>query len=170
MPEILTAALTVFALRVVDVSLYTVRLMMVMRGRKSLAFLFAFLQAIGYVIAMQIVLSDLGNWGKIAGYAAGFATGLILGMALENRLAVGFLSLRIISPNLGSSIVEKLREAGFAVTEVSGVGKDGMVSVLTCTIRRRHYNQAAQIIMETDPEAFVTSEAVRSTQRGFWRT
>lgn len=169
MLEFLIAALTVFVLRIVDVSLYTVRLMMVMRGRKGLAFLFAFFQALGFVVAMQLVFSDLGNWGKIAGYSAGFATGLIIGMALENRLAVGYSHLRIISANRGPALVDELRQAGFAVTEVSGIGKEGTVSVLSCTIRRRHFAQATQIIMDADPEAFITSEAVRATQRGFWR-
>lgn len=169
MQDFLLSALIVFLLRIVDVSLYTVRLMMVVRGRKALAFLFAFFQALGFVVAMQLVFSDLGNWGKIAGYSAGFATGLIIGMALENRLAVGYAHLRIISANRGPALVDELRGAGFAVTEVSGAGKEGTVSLLNCTIRRRHLAQATQIIMDTDPEAFITSQAVRSAWRGFWR-
>lgn len=169
MYEFLISALTVFVLRIVDVSLYTLRLMMVMRGRKGLAFVFAFFQALGFVVAMRLVFTDFGNWGKIAGYAAGFATGVIIGMVLENRLAVGFSHLRIISANRGSALVDELRQAGFAVTEFSGIGKEGTVSVLSCKIRRKHFAQATQIIMDVDPEAFVTSEAVRATQRGFWR-
>lgn len=168
MLDFLVSALTIFLLRIVDVSLYTVRLMMVMRGRKFLALIFAFFQALVFVSAMQMVFSDLGNWGKITGYSAGFATGLVIGMALENRLAIGYAHLRIISPNRGPALVDGLRQAGFAVTEVSGMGKEGMVSLLNCTIRRRHLPQATQIIMDTDSEAFITAEAVRSTRRGFW--
>ena len=170
MLDFLISALTIFVLRIVDVSLYTVRIMMVVRGRKALAFLFAFFQALGFVVAMKLVFSDLGNWGKVAGYSAGFATGLIIGMALENRLAVGYTHLRMISANNGPALMDELRQAGFAVTEVPGTGKDGAVSLLNCTIRRRHLPQVTQIIMDVDPEAFITSQAVRSAWRGFWRS
>ncbi|HSQ26004.1 MAG TPA: DUF5698 domain-containing protein [Anaerolineales bacterium] len=170
MLDFLISALTIFVLRIVDVSLYTVRIMMVMRGRKALAFLFAFFQALGFVVAMQLVFSDLGNWGKIAGYSAGFATGLIIGMALENRLAVGYAHLRMISAHKGPALIDELRQAGFAVTEIPGTGMEGAVSLLNCTIRRRHLPQVTQIVMDVDPEAFITSQAVRSTWRGFWRS
>lgn len=166
--DFLISALTVFLLRILDVSLYTVRLMFVMRGQKGLAFLFAFFQALGFVAAIQIVFSDLGNWGKIAGYSAGFATGLIVGMALENRMAIGYAHLRIISANRGPALVDALRQAGFAVTEVSGSGKEGTVSMLNCTVRRRHLPQVTRMVMDIDADAFITSEAVRSARHGFW--
>ena len=170
MLEFLVSALTVFLLRIVDVSLYTMRLMMVMRGRKALAFVFAFFQSLGFVVAMKLVFSDLGNWGKVAGYSAGFATGLIIGMALENRLAVGYTRLRIISPQRGSALVDELRQAGFAVTEIPGIGKEGAISLLNCTIKRRDLPQVIEVIADIDPQAFITSEAVRSAWRGFWRS
>ncbi len=121
-----------------------------------------------YVISMRMVFSDLGNWAKIAGYAAGFATGLILGMALENRLAVGYSHLRIISPKWGAAIIESLRQAGFAVTEIAGRGKEGMVSMLLCTVRRKRKSQAIQVILEVDPDAFITAQDVRTIRHGFW--
>ncbi len=97
MIEFLSPVLIIFSLRIVDISFYTIRILMVMRGRKGLAWIFAFFQASVYVIALRFVLSDLGNWGKTLGYAAGFATGLVVGMAIEERLAIGYSHLRIIS-------------------------------------------------------------------------
>jgi uncharacterized protein YebE (UPF0316 family) len=160
--------LTLFALRMVDISLYTVRIMMVVRGRKPMAWLFGFCQAFVYVIALRAILADVGDWGKIFGYAAGFATGVVIGMLIEGRLAVGFTHLRTISPGHGAEIAGRLREAGYAVTEVSGRGKDGMVTVLNCSIRRRNTTNVVKIIQEVDAEAFITAEAVRSVRRGFW--
>jgi uncharacterized protein YebE (UPF0316 family) len=168
MAEYELSALTLFSLRVVDVSLYTLRLMMVVRGRKRMAWVFAFMQSTVYVVAIRAVLSDLGNWGKVIGYAAGFATGIVIGMWLEGRLAIGYTHLEIISPRRGAELAETLRQAGYGVTEVSGQGKDGMVAVLNCSVLRRNTRKVEEIVIQIDPEAFVTAESVRAVRRGFW--
>jgi uncharacterized protein YebE (UPF0316 family) len=168
MLEFAISFLTLFSLRLIDISLYTVRIMMVVRGRKRLAWLFAFCQSFVYVIGIRAVLSDLGNWGKIIGYAAGFATGIVVGMWIESRLAIGYTHLRLVSARRGVELAERLRGAGYAVTEVAAFGKDGMVTLLYCSVQRRKAAEVEHIAQEVDPEAFITAEAVRSVQRGFW--
>jgi uncharacterized protein YebE (UPF0316 family) len=165
---LLLSAIPIFFLRVVDVSLYTVRLMMVVRGRKALAWTFAFFQSFVFVTALQMVLSDLGDWAKFLGYAAGFATGILTGMWLESRMAVGYTHLRVISPRRGAELAERLREAGFAVTEISGMGRDGVVNLLSCNVLRKQAGQLESLVQQIDPEAFMTAEDVRKVDGGFW--
>jgi uncharacterized protein YebE (UPF0316 family) len=141
---------------------------MVVRGRKLQAWLFGFVQSLVYVTALRVVLSDLGNWGKIIGYATGFATGMVIGMWIEARLAIGYTHLRVISPRRGTELVERLRSKGYGVTEVSAQGRDGMVSFINLSVLRKQAKQAVKIVEEVDPQAFVTAEAVRSVRRGFW--
>jgi uncharacterized protein YebE (UPF0316 family) len=164
----LLPALSVFCLRVVDVTLYTLRLMMVMRGRKALAWIFGFLQSFVFVLALQAVLKDVSDWGKMLGYAAGFATGIITGMWLEGRLAVGYTHLRVISPRRGVELAERLREEGYAVTEISGMGRDGTVNLLNCSVLRKYAVRVEDLIQQIDPEAFITAEAVHKVGGGFW--
>ena len=166
--DFLLSFLTLFSLRVVDVSLYTVRIMMVVRGRKRMAWIFGFFQAFVYVVALRSILSDAGNWGKYVGYAAGFATGVILGMFIEGQLAIGYTHLRITSPRRGAELTDRLRQAGFGITEISGQGRDGIVTILNCSVQRRKSTEVEHLIQEIDPDAFVTAEAVRSIKRGFW--
>jgi uncharacterized protein YebE (UPF0316 family) len=168
MVEFFTAALTLFCLRLVDVTLYTLRLMMVVRGRKALAWTFGFFQAFTFVVAISAVLSDLGNWGKILGYSAGFATGVVVGMWLEGRLAIGHTHLRVVSPSRGAELSSRLRQTGFAVTEIPARGKDGSVALLMCSVARRKAPEFERVIKEVDPDAFVTAEEVRSVRRGYW--
>lgn len=168
MATYLGSALFIFSLRLVAVPFYTLRLMMVVRGRKALAAGFAFCQAFVYVITMGLMLSDLGNWSKIIGYAAGFATGLVVGMWIEGRLAIGYAHLRIVSPNLGSNLAERLRDEGYAVTEISARGKDGVVALLSCDVLRRDVGQVHEITEQVDPSAFIIAEDVRRIQSGFW--
>jgi len=169
MLALIQPALLIFTLRVVDISLYTMRIFMITRGRKAGAWIFGFAQAFVYVVAIRAVISDLGNWLNMLGYAAGFATGLVVGITIERRLALGHLLLRIISARHGMEIAENLRGAGFAVTEIPAHGKDGMVSLLICNIFRRHLDQVREIVTSLDEAAFITAEDVTPLQHGFWR-
>ena len=159
----------IFCLRVGDMSLDTLRMLFVMRGRKKLAWMLGFTQSIIYVVAISSVLTHLENAWTVVGYAAGFATGNVVGMAIEERLALGHTKVSIYSSRLGSKISELLRDAGFAVTEIPARGKDGMVSLLNLSVSRKDFDRVDTIVLEADPDAFITAEDVRPIRRGFWR-
>jgi len=168
-PSAWLAALGIFSLRVSDMTLDTLRLLFVVRGRKSLAWTLGFFQSVIYIFAITSVLSHLDNPLNIVGYAAGFATGNVVGMWIEERLAVGHLRLNIISPNRGAAVAAALREASFAVTEIPARGRDGMVSLLSVSVLRKDEARAERVVREADPEAFMTAEGVRPMRHGFWR-
>jgi uncharacterized protein YebE (UPF0316 family) len=170
MYEIFTSALLIFAMRLAGISLDTMRMLMVMRGKKPLAWIFGLLQGLIFVIAIGWVLADIGNWMKILGYSMGFATGLVVGMTIENRIGIGYTNLRIISPRRGIELAERLRELGYAVTEVSAQGLEGAVSIIHCSVQRKYERQVIREISELDPEAFVTTENVFLVQHGYWNS
>lgn len=164
-----TLPLLIFALRVTDMSLDTLRVLFVIRRQRAMAWVLGFFQSALWVVAITSVLGNLDNLWNLVFYAAGFATGNVVGMAIEERLAVGHANLRIISPRWGSATAEALRESGYAATEISGRGKDGMVSVIISSVRRRDVPRVRHRVAEIDPDAFLTVEDVRPLHRGFWR-
>ena len=95
----------IFVLRVANMSLDTVRVMMVMRGRRLAAWILGFIQTVIYVGVLTTVIQDLTNVLNLVAYAGGFATGNVVGMWVEERLAIGHSHLRIISTQLGSASV-----------------------------------------------------------------
>ncbi len=161
--------LIIFLLRVSDMSLDTIRVLFVFRGRKGLAWVLGFFQSLLFVIAITSVLSNMDNPLNIIAYAAGFATGNVVGMLIENRLAVGHIIMTVISPYAGPRIVDALRNSGYAVTEVPGRGRGGMVSVLHIAVLRKNVMDVQTIVLEMDKDAFITAEDVRPIRRGFWR-
>jgi uncharacterized protein YebE (UPF0316 family) len=159
----------IFLLRVIDMSLDTLRVLFVIRGRKPLAWLLGFFQSALWVVAITSVLSNIDNLWNVIGYACGFATGNVVGMTIEELLAIGFGHMRIISSHRGSAIAEAIREAGYAATEIPGRGKDGTVTVINCSVKRRDIDKVRKKVSEIDPDAFVTLEEIRPLHRGFWR-
>ncbi len=168
-PEAWLGALLIFCLRVCDMSLDTLRVLFVMRGVKKIAWVLGFIQSVIYILAIGRVLTSLSNPLNIIGYAAGFATGNVVGMILEERIAIGHILVNIISPRRGSAIVSHLRQNGYAVTELSGRGKDGMVSMINCSVLRKQVETVHGLVNEIDPDAFITAEDVRPIRHGFWR-
>ena len=168
-PQALLYALLIFFLRVGDMSLDTIRVLFVVRGRKGLAWVLGFAQSAIFVLAISSVLSNAKNVMNVLGYAGGFATGNVVGMLIEERLAIGHILLTIISPMRGAVIAEQLRAAGYGVTEVPARGKDGTVTMLHCSVLRKDIDNVETVVLEADPGAFVTAEDVRPVRRGFWR-
>ena len=168
-PEAWIGAFVIFALRVLNNTLDTVRLLMVMRGKKWLSWILGFFVSLIYVLLFTSVLTNLDNPLYMVAYAAGFATGNVVGMWIEDKMALGYLRLDVISPGHGAELAEKLREGGFAVTEVSARGKDGMVSLLTIAVLRKRVELAEKIVRDVDDTAFVTIAEMRTVHHGFWR-
>jgi uncharacterized protein YebE (UPF0316 family) len=167
--QTLLSALMIFGLRVIDMTLDTLRVLVVMRGQKKIAWVFGFFQSAVFVIAIGTVLSNLDNPLNVIGYAAGFATGNVVGMVIEEKLAIGHTSISIVSSRRGTAIAEKLRQNGYAVTEIAARGKDGTVTLLNCNVLRKNVTSVHQLVNEADSEAFITAEDIRPIRRGFWR-
>jgi len=168
-PAAWLAGLTIFVLRVCDMSCDTLRMLFVVRGRKPIAWVLGFTQSIIFVVAITSVLSHMNNPLNVIGYAAGFATGNVVGMFIEERLAIGHVKISIVTQRLGTALSEALRAGGFAVTEIPARGRDGSVSMLSVSVLRRDVPKVQQVVHDKDPEAFVIAEDVRPLRRGFWR-
>jgi uncharacterized protein YebE (UPF0316 family) len=167
--EAVGGALLIFCLRIMDMSMDTMRMLFVVRGRKRLAWALGFFQSLIFIIAISKVLTSAMNPLTILGYATGFATGNVIGMFIEERLAIGHVQFSIISSRRGAVIGEELRKAGYAVTEIPARGKDGTVTILQTSVLRKDKDTVETVVLEADPEAFITAEDVRPVRKGFWR-
>ena len=137
MLEAIGIALVIACLRTVDVSLATMKTVFIVEGRGLLAPALGFVEATVYVIAATLVFSDLGNPIMIVGFGGGFASGTALGIYMARRLALGNVTMRFFASVDSAGLVEILRDAGFRLTEMSGMGRDGPVAMIQLTLRKR---------------------------------
>ena len=165
----LLAGLFVFIMRVTDMSLDTLRLLFVIRGRKFLAGSIGVIQATVFILAVSTVLKGPLDPLTVAGYSLGFGTGIVIGIIAEQRLALGHVMLRVYSPTSGAVIAEALRAASFAVTEFVAHGRDGEITVVNSAIARRDTAKAQTIVKQIDAGAFITVDEIQPLQRGYFR-
>lgn len=156
-------ALAIFASRILDVSLGTVRILVGFRGYRLMAACIGFVEAFVWVIAVSQVLRHIDQWYLAAAYAAGFAVGNFTGITLERRLGVGRELARVISYQQEVQLAAALRRHGYHVVELQGTRRnDEPVQVLYVVERRRHMSRLIQRVRELDGQAVYTITDVKS--------
>lgn len=169
-PEnVILGALFIFFMRVCDVTIGTVRLILLTRGQKYYAALLGFFEVMIFVVAISQVIRNANNIWNILGYCAGFAVGNIVGVTIEERIALGFSCLRIFTQEKGEEMAEALRKADFGVTETFGQGRAGLVHILETAVHRKDTAKVYKIVSEIDPKAFVVMDECRSIFQGYLR-
>jgi len=159
--------LLIFSLRIVDVSLATVRMLLVMRNQRVAVPIIGFFEASVWVLAIGTAIQNLHSVWHLLGYATGFATGSVVGLWIEGKLAMGLATVRIISRNEGEEVAEALRNQGFGVTEFAGYGREGKVELLLTLVKRRQIGTVVDTVESMDSDAFISVEEPRSIRRGW---
>ena len=158
----------IFTCRIFDVSIGTIRIIFVSRGKKKLAPLLGFFEVSIWLIAISQIMQHLDNVMCFLGYAGGYAMGNFIGILIEDKLAMGMLIIRIFLVEDRNKMKESLYSAGFGVTSLDGRGMNGDVEIIYTVIKRKDLNKAVQIIEECDPKAFYSVEDAKAVNQGIF--
>jgi len=162
--------LLIFFARVADVSLGTLRIVFVSKGLKMLAPILGFFEIFIWILAVSRIFQNLDNWLYFFAYAIGFATGNYIGLKIEERIALGYINIRIITHLSGESLIKRLSIEGYGVTSVEANGSLGKVNIIYCVLKRSDYKRVAELINEYNPKAFYTIEDIRFANKGVFPT
>ena len=158
--------LLIFCARVIDVTLGTLRIIFTSRGLRNIAPFLGFVETFIWIIAVSSLVKHAQNLAAFIGYAGGFATGTFVGILLENRLAMGTVTVRAIVRRDPAELLAALSTSGFGVTCVDGKGSSGDVKIIYSTIKRQDLPAVTGIYHRTLPGAFLSVEEERSTEQG----
>jgi uncharacterized protein YebE (UPF0316 family) len=151
----------IFASRIVDVTMGTLRTISIVQGRSWMAFWLGFVEIGIWLSVISTVIYKIKEEPLLGiFYAFGFATGNMVGIRLEKRLAFGHIIIRVISRTQGRQMTEKIRRAGYAVTTFSGQGMSGPVVELYIVCRRKRVKEILGLVHKIEPDAFYVLEQV----------
>lgn len=162
----LTGAVLIMLMRIADVTIGTFRTILVVQSKKYHAALAGFFEVLIWIFAMRYIVKHMDNIYNLIGYAVGFALGNILGITLEQRVALGYVQVNIISRHHTEEIAAKLRESKFGVTILPAEGKSGELSILIAIIKRKLLDDLMEKVELIDKRAFITVQTSRP-YRGF---
>ncbi len=154
----------IFIARLTDVSLSTLRIVLVTMGKRNIAPLIGFVEAFIWLLAIGQIMQNLTNIMSYLAYAGGFATGTFLGMWIEQRLALGMVMVRIITAKNPDNLISKLKETNYRFTHLKAEGKYGDVGVIFSIVKRKSLPKFLKLINTQNPNAFYTIENIRHVQ------
>ncbi len=166
--EMIIGYLLIFTARLLDVGMATIRMILVVRGKRIVSALIGFVEAIIYVVAIGKVLDGMDNPYNVLAYASGFAAGNYVGVYLEEKMALGSIIVQVITEHKITDLVEKLRDKGFGVTVIEGYGRNGIRHLLNVTLQRKNLSKLYNVIDEHDEKAFVTITDARAIRGGYF--
>jgi len=156
MYESILGALLIMFMRICDVSIGTIRTILVVQGRKYLAGLAGMIEVLIWVFAIRYIFQNLDEVINLFGYAIGFGIGNILGITIEQKIGLGFAQLNIISRNASEKIIELLRKEKYGVTVLPAHGVTGQLSIIVIIVPRKFQKKLIKLIESIDSTAFIT--------------
>jgi uncharacterized protein YebE (UPF0316 family) len=170
--------LLIFLSRIVDVTIGTIRIVMVAKGHKYIAPVLGFFEVFIWLLAITRIIQNLDNWVCYVAYAGGFATGNYIGLIIEEKVAIGIVKIQIITSKEASNLIANLKAAGYGLTHHEAKGGNENVSIIYSIIHRNEIQKVEDIVKTTNPKAFYSIEDVKSVSHGifpektvmrFWR-
>ena len=158
----------IFLARVCDVTLGTLRIIFLSRGKQKVAPILGFFEVLIWIVIIGQLVQNIHSVPAYFGYAAGFAAGNYLGLWLERKLALGTFIVRTIVSTGDTLMEQEIHNAGFGVTRVDGAGSSGPVKIVYTIVRQSNINQVLEIIHKHHSTAFVSIEEVRSSEFGIF--
>jgi uncharacterized protein YebE (UPF0316 family) len=165
--QILLGALAIFGLRIFGVAISTVRMLIMVQGRRVWSSALGFLESLVFAVAIGSVVTQLDNVWNMLAYCGGFAVGTYVGMMLETRFIINFLTVNIVSAHEAHRIAKAVREVGFGATEGWGQGADGLVGSVRVVVQRRDVKRVVDAVSQVDPGAFITLDETRAVSHGY---
>lgn len=164
----------IFLARIMDVSINTVRIIFMLHGKKFLATFLGFFESLIWLLAISQIFQNLSSWPTYVAYAGGFASGILVGMLIEEKLAIGRVVIRIITQKPADELIDFLKARNFRYANVDAISEVGKVNILFTVIKRDDLSSAISMIKQFNPNAFYTVEGVKrvsdddvSDERGF---
>lgn len=159
----------IFLVRIIDVTLGTIRTMFTVKGKRVIASLIGFIEVLIWFLVVKEALQTPEKSLFIAiSYALGYAAGTYIGGLLANKLIRGKIAVQVFTEN--NDLVNVLREKGYAVTVINCTGyNDEKKYMLYIGVDKRKEKNVRRIIEENDNKAFIMENEANFVENGYFK-
>ena len=158
--------LIIYFARMTDVTLGTLRIVMISKGKRKIVPIIGFFEVLLWLIAIGQIMQNLSNVMCYFAWAAGYATGTFLGLTIEQALAIGTQVIRVITNKDSDAFLEDLKKEKHGFTVIDGQGAMGPVKVIFIVAERKNVKQISEFIDRHLPGSFYSVEDIRETNQG----
>ena len=168
--ELLLLCLKIFFVRILDVSMGTLRTIVTVKGKTLYASMIGFFEMFVWFLVVKEALNtnETSLWVAIS-YSLGFATGTFIGGILSKKFISGNLTVQVITNKAYPDMVNTLRNKGYGVTVMDVEGKDNEHEkyMLFIEINNKSFNHIKNLVKNIDNNAFIVVNETKYVQNGF---
>lgn len=160
--------LIIFIAMAIFVALNTIRVILVIRGKKGIAAAIAALENFIYMSTFAFAITSPSNTiFPILAASAGYAVGVLTGTLVEKRLNMGYLVVQVITGGDLQELVNELRKDNYGITNWKVAGLQGEKDMLYLLVKKTRYSLLETKIKSMRPTAFVVMYEPKYFYGGF---
>ncbi|KKB35748.1 DUF2179 domain-containing protein [Bacillus thermotolerans] len=164
----LVMVLIILVINVLYVSFFTIRMILTLKGYRYVAALVSMVEIVIYIFGLGLVLDNLNEIQNVIAYAVGYGLGVLSGMKLEEKLALGYITVNVVTKEYDRDLPRQLRDKGYGVTTWAASGLEGDRMALQILTPRKYELKLYTQIKELDPKAFIIAYEPKTIYGGFW--
>ncbi|MFG6150036.1 DUF2179 domain-containing protein [Halobacillus sp. B23F22_1] len=158
----------ILIVNIVYVSFFTLRMIFTLKGKRYFAAFISTFEILIYIIGLGLVLDNLNKIENVIAYAVGYGIGVIVGMKIEEKLAIGYTTVNVISSDPDIEFTKMLRDKGYGVTSWYAYGMEGDRLAMQILTPRKYELLLYETIKLIDPKAFIIAYEPKQIHGGFW--
>ncbi len=166
--HLLIGYFVIFLARTLDVSFGTLRILMIIHGQRLHAAIIGFFESFIFISALTYVVREMTGVTSLIFYALGYATGNYVGIYIEEKVAIGSVTVQVISKKEPDCLIEQIRQKGYGVTVIEGCGKEGIRKILHVLLKRKDLKTLMDLIEKVDSNAFITVLDTKKIMGGYF--
>ena len=159
----------IFLVRIIDVSLGTIRTMFTVKGKKFISALIGFVEVlIWFLIVIEALQTDEKSIFVAISYALGYATGTYIGGFFSKILIKGKIIVQVFTEN--PDLVNVLRDMGYAVTVINCMGYNSESKyMLYIGVDKKKEKSLRKTIENNDHKAFIVENETNFVENGYFK-
>ncbi|MCB2352842.1 DUF2179 domain-containing protein [Clostridium estertheticum] len=159
----------IFFAKIVEVSLTTIRIVLITRGEKFYGSIIGFFEVLIWLYIIGTMLVGINEAPfKMITYASGFACGNYIGCILEEKLALGLITINaIVSVKDGYTLAELLRKENVGVTIVNAEGLKEEKKMLILHVKRKRKCELIKLISDSHINAVISLMDTKTIYGGY---
>ena len=162
----------IFLVRIIDVSLGTIRTIVTVKDKRLLASLIGFIEVfVWFVIVKEALNTEETSVFIAISYALGFATGTYIGTYLSNKYIKGNFGVQVITSSENDKLIKELRNKGFAVSviDVKGHDESKAKNMLFIEIDKNKFEFLKSFVKKYDKKAFIVVNETKYLENGYFQ-
>lgn len=160
----LLLCIKIFLVRILDVSLGTVRTIMTVKNKNIIASIIGFLEiTVWFLVVKEALNTENNSIFIVFSYALGFSTGTYIGGIISNKYIKGYVTVQVITTN--KKLENILRKNKYGVTTINIENKNQIMLIIQ--INNKTINELKTLINKNDQKAFVVINETKYIQNGF---